>query len=158
LLIIILSGVFVGFCFDFYRIVRWQMGWNKFWTLLGDLLFSFIALFVIYYFAQKANFLELRFYLFGGSLLGLILYLRFLSPASKQLFGVLLSIVNGLKNVILRIWRTFFKGAVYLLTTLMRIPYAILCWFALLIFRLGEALGKESMTNVKRRLPKYPRR
>lgn len=154
---IILSGVFVGFCFDFYRIVRWQVKLNKVLTGLGDLLFSFIALFLIYYFAQKANYLELRFYLFGGSLLGLILYLRFLSPGTKRLFSIFLGLLNKIKNIMLRMSRMIYKSVAFLLTLLMRVPYGILSWFALLLFRLTQSLGKESVLRIKRKMPKDPR-
>lgn len=156
-LMIILSGVFIGFCFDFYRIMRHQLRLNKVLTFMGDLLFSFLALFLIFYFAQRANFLELRFYVFGGSLLGLIIYLRFFSTGTKHLFAILLNLISKIKNSILGLLRMIYKGVAFILTSLMRIPYGILRWFALLLFRITQALGKESLFSVKRKIPRKPR-
>lgn len=157
MIILLLSGVFVGFCFDFYRIIRWHFGINKILTFIGDLLFSLIALLVVFHFAQKANYLELRFYLFGGTLIGLLLYLRLFSPASKRLFKGLLRFLTGFKNLVIGIIATFFKGIIRVLTTLMSIPYGILRWFSILLFRFGEAIGKESVTKVKGKITKTPR-
>ncbi|RNC28694.1 MAG: hypothetical protein AWM53_01354 [Candidatus Dichloromethanomonas elyunquensis] len=158
MLIIIFSGVFVGLCFDCYRIARWRVGLNKILTFMADLFFSFAALLVIFVFAQKANFLELRFYLFGGCLAGLVLYLRFLSSSSKRLFNVIFDIISGIKNLIVKMILRVYFGIKEFLTMLMSIPYGILCWFSMLIFRMAEALGRESVTKVKGRISKTPRR
>jgi spore cortex biosynthesis protein YabQ len=147
----------VGLGFDFYRIVRWQLGLNKVFTLLGDLLFSLAALLVIFFFAQKANYLEFRFYLFGATLLGLILYLRLFSPVFKKLFSRILKLIGLLGNLISKVIKGFFAGIARMLVALMSIPYGILCWFSLLLYRLLEALGRESVTKVKGRLTKTPR-
>lgn len=157
LLIIIFSGVFVGFCFDFYRIVRWRMGFSKVLTFIGDLFFSIISLLVIYYCAQMANYLELRFYLFLGSLVGLLFYLRFLSKSSKRLFDMILRTVLYIKAIVIKLIMNTFKTTIEVLTILMSVPYGILNWFALLLFRFGEALGKESVTKVRGRITKTPR-
>jgi spore cortex biosynthesis protein YabQ len=148
----------VGLCFDFYRLVRWRLRLSKVLTFITDLLFSFASLLVIFYFAQKANFLELRFYLFGGCFLGLILYLRFISPASQSVFNIILSLIAGFKKIVYRGIRSFFHACFTILALFMSIPYGILRWFSLLIFRVGEALGKESATKVKTRITKFPRR
>jgi hypothetical protein len=124
---------------------------------MGDLLFSFIALLLIYYFAQKANYLELRFYLFGGALLGLLIYLRFFSLVSQRIFRIILKLLISYKNLVIGLITMVLKGIVRILTLLMSIPYGLLRWFSLLLFRMGEALGKESMTKVKARITKTPR-
>jgi len=156
-LMIILSGVFVGFCFDIYRIARWRLRFNKVLTFIGDLLFSFIALLLIYYCAQKANYLEFRFYLYGASLLGLLLYLKFFSKSSKRMFNILFSIFFFLKNLVVSIIAKIFYSIAFILTQMMRIPYGLLRWFAMLLYRIGEALGRESVTKVKGRISKTPR-
>jgi len=133
------------------------MGLNKVLTFIGDVLFSLFALFVIFYFAQKANYLELRFYLFAGALLGLIIYLHFFSNTSKKLFKELLKIIICTKNLIVGTIIMFFQGVAHSLILMMRIPYGVLKWFSMLIFRIGEALGKESVTIVKGRMTKHPK-
>ncbi len=133
------------------------MGFNKVLTFMGDLFFSIIALLVIYYFAQMANYLELRFYMFLGSLLGLLFYLRFQSNSSKRLFDFILRTVLYFKTILVILIMNTVKAIIRILTLFMSIPYGLLNWFALLLFRFGQALGKESVTKVKGRITKTPR-
>lgn len=147
----------VGFCFDIYRIARWRLRFNKVLTFIGDLLFALIALLLIYYCAQKANYLELRFYLYGASLLGLLLYLKFFSPSTKRVFNILFNIFFFLRNFFVGIIVRIFYSLAFILTQIMRIPYGILRWLAMLLFRIGEALSRESVTKVKARISKTPR-
>lgn len=147
----------MGVCFDFYRILRWRIGLNRFLTFLGDLLFSLLALFIIFAFAQKANYLELRFYLFGGSLLGLLLYLKFVSKITKTIINGIISFIVGTRNFILGMIAAFCRSSIDFLTLLMSIPYGLLRWLSILLYRIGEAFGKESITKIKNRIPKTPR-
>lgn len=140
LFVIFLSGMAVGLIFDFYRIVRWRIGLNKVLTFIGDILFSIAALTVIFLFAQKANYLEMRFYIFGGSLMGLLVYLKVFSRPFKNLFLRFTQLLISLEQ-------SFFNGvkSLYLLTKnvlvyLMSFPYGLLRWFALLLYRILEAL------------------
>ncbi|NLP43041.1 MAG: spore cortex biosynthesis protein YabQ [Peptococcaceae bacterium] len=152
-----LSGVAVGIFFDFYRIVRWQLGLNKFLTFIGDIFFSCAAVLIIYYFAQKANYLELRFYLFLGSLLGLLLYLRILSSPVKKLIIYLIRGLVTLKNLLKRALIFVFSGIARLLTLFMSVPYGLLRWFSLLLFRILEALWREIKAGLKIKIPKRPK-
>jgi len=155
--VLVLSGACVGLFFDFYRIVRWRFGFNKVLTFIGDLFFSLAALLVIFYFAQKANYLEWRFYLFGGVLLGLVLYLRILSPFCKKLFSQALKLSGQLIRFIRKVIKGFFLGVYRILAALMSIPYGLLCWFSMLVYRFSEAMGRETVTKVKSRITKRPR-
>ena len=137
--------------------LRWRIGLSRISTLIGDLFFSIISVFVIFYFAQKANYLELRFYLFGGSLLGLLVYISYISKYVKRLINMILNIVSYLANRIYSLLRSLFGGAGSLLSYLMGFPYAILRWLGLLLFRMGEAIGKEAYSRAKVRIGRYPR-
>jgi len=147
----------IGLCFDFYRITRWKVGFNKFFTFIGDLFFSLIALLIIYYLAQKANFLEWRFYLFAGSLLGLIIYLCFFSRFFKKLFKNIYNLIFKLFNLIGKMFYMTGKGIALFLTALMSIPYQILRWFGLLLFRIGEQLSRETILKVKGIITRNPK-
>jgi len=152
-----LSGMVIGVFFDLYRIVRWQLGLNRFLTFIGDILFSCGAALIIFYFAQKANYLEFRFYLFLGPLLGLLLYLRILSLPVKKLFIYFLKGLAALKNLLKRIVTLFYTAIARLLTMFMSVPYGLLRWFALLLFRFLEALWQELKTGLKLKLSKRPK-
>lgn len=152
-----LSGAFAGLCFDFYRIVRYRLGLNKVLTFIGDLFFSLAALIIIYIFAQKANFLELRFYLFAASLLGLLIYLRICSRAIKKIYIVLLDIIEKIKDLFIQVIIFIYRGICVFIASLMRVPYGLLRWLGLLLFRMGEAVGRESAVKIKKRGTKLPR-
>jgi len=136
-------------CFDLYRILRRRMGLNRILTLLGDLFFSLVSAAVIIFYAYKANYLEFRFYLFGGSLLGLLLYLRYLSPIIKKIYGMILNIISGVFSFIRKIINSVFGIIIDFVTYLMSYPYRLLRWFALLVFRLGQALGRDLLLKLK---------
>lgn len=147
----------MGICFDFYRILRWRMSLNRVSTLLGDLFFSVISVVVIFYFAQKANYLEFRFYLFGGSLLGLLLYLRFISKYVKWFFNKVLNIIGKMIIFSANMVVLLFKSIANLLTYLMSFPYRVLRWLALLLFRMLEAVAGNTLFKVKLKISKRPK-
>lgn len=137
-------------CFDLYRILRRRIGFGRILTFLSDLSFSLVSAAIIFYCAHKANYLEFRFYLFGGSLLGLLIYLRFFSPIIKRVYIKVINIITRIFSFIRKIINSFFGIIVYLLTYLMSYPYRLLRWFALLVFRLGQALTYDTMLKIKR--------
>jgi len=157
LLKIVLSGILVGFCFDFYRIIRWKTGLKRILTLIGDLFFSLVALLIIYYFAQKANFLEWRFYLFAGCLLGLVIYLLLLSSIVKKIYKIIFDVIGGLYNFIAKILSALWRGFIGIISAIMSVPYSILRWIGLLFFRMGEAAGRESADKVRKKIFKNPK-
>lgn len=154
---LIVSGMVVGFCFDFYRMVRWRLGLNKVLTFMGDLLFSLSALLIVFVFAQKANYLEFRFYLFLGSLVGLLLYLQLLSCVVKKVIDAVLIMITELLKFLLGLIAAFFNSSFASLTALMSIPYGLLRWVSMLFYRFGEALGRESAGWVKTKIPRSPK-
>ncbi len=144
---VVLAGMLVGLIFDFYRIFRKQMRWGKFLTGMGDFLFSFTALGILIYFFLKANALDLRFYIFWGSLLGLALYLVVLSPWIVRILLRLFYILSWLWGRILQILKIPQK----LLHWFMEFPYGLLRWLSMLAYRMGEAIwGLRFKQKVKR--------
>ena len=153
---IICSGIFVGLIFDFYRIVRWRIGLSRMLTLIGDLFFSVMAVMVVFYFAQKANYLELRFYLFAGSFLGLMLYLRLISKYFKRILTAIIDIIANSFNTLVFAITTFFKSIIAIIAYIMSFPYGMLRWLGLLLFRMGEAVSKDTYTRVRTRTRRPP--
>lgn len=124
------------------------MRWGKFATSTGDLLFSVVALVLLFRFFLRANALDLRFYILWGSVLGLFVYTRVLSKASLWLFSKLYRLIENLVWVILEGLKIPVKG----LILLMRLPYAVLRWFSLLVFRFVETLLVEPVGRIKKRV------
>lgn len=124
----------VGVVFDFFRTFRRWQGWGPIVTFGGDILFSLVALLILYRLFFRANALAFRFYNVWGSLLGLILYLRVLSRYLTRGYLMVYQMIANLLKLFVRGIMIPFRG----LVLLMRPPYAILRWFSLLSYRIGE--------------------
>ncbi len=147
---IILGGIVVGMFFDSYRIIRWKLRIGKIATFFCDIVFSFLASLIVIKFAFEANNLEIRFYLFLAILIGLLIYFSLFSVYIKKIvnFFVLLiyKIYKQFKNMVL----LFFGVAKRLLVGMMWLPYSVLRWFALLLFRILEATLYRTWHRTKR--------
>jgi len=137
----------VGLVFDFYRSFRSWQGWGQALTFVGDVLFSLVALFILFRFFERANALAFRFYIIWGSLLGLVLYLKVLSRFSVRCFFRFYRIVMYLADLIHKGIKIPIRG----LVLIMRPPYAILHWFSLLLYRISELILVEPISRIKRR-------
>lgn len=145
---VILAGATVGVGFDFYRSFRSWLGWGRVVTFIGDLVFSVVALTILFWFFERANALAFRSYNVWGSLLGLVLYLRLLSRFSVRCFFGIYRIISYLVELLLRGIKIPIRG----LILVMRPPYALLCWFSLLSYRIGGVILFEPIANIKRRV------
>jgi len=145
---VIVAGVAVGLVFDFYRSFRSWLGWGQVLTFIGDVLFSLVALFILFRFFERANALTFRFYIIWGSLLGLVLYLRLLSRFFVRFYFGLYRVINYLGGLIHRGIKIPIRG----LVLIMRPPYAILKWLSLLLYRIAEVFLFEPIMRIKKRL------
>lgn len=145
---VIVAGAVVGLVFDFYRSFRRWQGWGQVLTFIGDVLFSLVALFILFRFFERANALAFRFYIIWGSLLGLVLYLRLLSRFSVRFYFGFYRVINYLVGLIHRGIKIPIRG----LVLIMRPPYAILKWFSMLLYRIGELFLLELVMHIKKRL------
>lgn len=145
---VIVAGAAVGLVFDFYRSFRRWQGWGQFLTFIGDVLFSLVALFILFRFFEKANALAFRYYIILGSLLGLILYLRLLSRFSVRFYFRFYWSINYLTELIQRGIKIPIRG----LVLIMRPPYAILRWLSMLLYRIAELLLLEPIMRIIKRL------
>lgn len=145
---VVIAGVAVGFLFDFYRSLRKWLGWGKFATTAGDILFSLASLYLLFRFFLKANALDFRFYILWGSVLGLFIYLRLFSKLSLRLFFSIYRLIENIIRLIVEGVKIPIKG----LILLMRPPYAVLRWFSLLVFRIAEVFIAEPIIRIKKSL------
>ena len=126
----------IGLSFDVYRSIRHWFGWGPILTFGGDIIFSLGALFLFLYFLEKANGLAFRFYVFWGSLLGLLFYLRLFSRTVTRLLLKSFDLVLAILRFDLHLLEFPYRG----LRLLMRPFYAVLRWASMLMFRLSEAV------------------
>ena len=141
----------MGLVFDFYRSFRRWQGWGQVLTFVGDVLFSLVALFILFRFFERANALAFRFYIIWGSLLGLVLYLRILSRFFVRFYFGFYQVVSYLAGLIHRGLRIPIRGIVLM----MRPPYAILKWFSMLLYRISELFLLELTMGIKKRLKRW---
>ena len=75
----LLSGIITGVFFDIYRLIRGFENPNKFLTVIQDLLFWTLTAIVVFIFLMYTNEGYLNFYVYVCLIVGVYLYLKFLS-------------------------------------------------------------------------------
>ena len=131
-----LAGSAVGFFFDVYRSFRRWNKWGSLMTFVGDICFSLAALVLLFCFFDKANELSFRFYMLWGSLLGLFIYLHFISIFVQEILFKFFKLIHSVIFGLVYLLRLPYRG----LILLMRPLYAILRWAGLLLYRMSEGL------------------
>ena len=112
--ITILTGIFLGVLFDFYRVLRGKCKPKALMTWCTDLLYWLLATAVVFIALVFSNWGELRFYVFIGILSGLGLYYNWLSLYAMRLFSnVIRLIITGFSLIKKVIIGVFFKPGVY---------------------------------------------
>lgn len=96
-LIFIVNGFLIGLLFDFFRILRKTFKTNDLMTYIEDILFWILTGCIILYSIFIFNNGEIRLFLFLGILLGILLYMLFLS---SHIIKVNVTIINFLKKII----------------------------------------------------------
>ena len=104
--IFIVLGMIIAFVFDVFRILRKAFKTNNIITYIEDILFWIISGFLIIVSIFTFNNGEIRFYLFIGILLGILIYILLLT---KLINTVLLNLLKPIKKVIQIILSIFKK-------------------------------------------------
>lgn len=138
----------MGMVFDFYRTFRRWQGWGRAVTFIGDLVFSLVALTMLFWFFERANALAFRFYVMWGSLLGLVVYLKLLSRFLVRFYFRIFRTITYLATLIHKGIKIPIRG----LVLIMRPPYIMLRWLSLLLYRIGEVTLFETIMSMKRRV------
>ena len=110
-LIFTINGIIIGLLFDFFRILRKSFKTKDFVTYIEDILFWILAGFTILYSIFTFNNGEIRLFLFLGIILGIILYMLFLS---NYVIKINVSIINCIKNIVIKIFRIIIKPFEYI--------------------------------------------
>ena len=101
----IAAGLSLGLFFDLYRLWRRATRPQKVVTAISDMLFWVIATPLTYFYLLVGNWAELRFYVFLGLLLGLLLYFGAFSVVVLNLLSTLYYFVAAaIGGIIQGIW------------------------------------------------------
>ncbi|MDR3589721.1 MAG: spore cortex biosynthesis protein YabQ [Negativicutes bacterium] len=119
--ITVVTGMFLGGLFDFYRIMRGLFKPRRVFTSLADLLYWLLATVIVFVALLLGNWGEIRFYVFCGLLVGLLLYFRFFSrQVIRLLVGVIRLAAKAFRAVKVIVDHTLFRPAVFLLRLVLR--------------------------------------
>lgn len=100
-LIFIVNGILIGILFDFFRILRKSFKTNDFFTYLEDIIFWIITGIILLYSIFTFNNGEIRFFMFIGVLVGIILYIL---SISSFIIKINVTILTFFKNIIIKIF------------------------------------------------------
>lgn len=97
-LVFSLTGVIIGFLFDFFRILRRSFKTPNIITYIEDILFWVLTGLLILYNIWYFNDGEIRIFMFLGIIIGILLYISTLSNFIVRLFSkILITIIKVLK-------------------------------------------------------------
>lgn len=104
-LIFIINGLIIGFLFDLFRILRLSFKTKDFITYIEDIVFWILTGFIVLYSIFVFNNGEIRFFIFLGIALGVLLYMTIFSSSIikssvfvinifKKVFGKIFKIIS----------------------------------------------------------------
>lgn len=96
----VINGLLIGILFDVFRILRKSFKTTDFITYIEDIIFWILTGILILYFIFIYNNGEIRFYIFLGIAIGILLYVLTISTYIVK-FGT--KIITSAKNVILKL-------------------------------------------------------
>lgn len=99
-LIFIVNGLIIGFLFDFFRILRKSFKTRDFITYLEDIAFWILTGFIVLYSIFVFNNGEIRFFIFLGIALGVVLYMTIFS---NSIIKVSVFVIQFIKNIVKKI-------------------------------------------------------
>ena len=102
-LVFSLTGIIIGFLFDFFRILRKSFKTTDLITCIEDVIFWILTGILILYNIWYFNNGEIRLFIILGIILGVIIYLLTLSNIVVKVFTF---IVNFFKKIIIQIFKT----------------------------------------------------
>ncbi len=94
--IFLINGLLIGLLFDFFRILRKAIKTADFITYIEDALFWVLTGLIILYSIFTYNNGEIRLFMFLAIILGILVYLTFIS---KIILSISLGIINVVKKI-----------------------------------------------------------
>ena len=113
LAIFLLTGMIIGFIFDFFRILRRSFKTSDIVTYIQDFLFWICTGAILLFSIFKFNNGELRGYIFIGTALGVIVYMIFFSKILINIFTKLLLMLKKIVSYPFKLIYSFIKKYIY---------------------------------------------
>lgn len=96
-LVFVINGLIIGFIFDVFRILRISFKTKDFVTYIEDIMFWIISGLIVLYSIFVFNNGEIRFFIFLGIVIGIILYITLFS---SYIIKINVQIIKFLKSII----------------------------------------------------------
>lgn len=109
-LIFVLNGLLIGFLFDIFRILRISFKTKDFVTYIEDILFWIITGAIVLYSIFIFNNGEIRFFIFLGIIIGVILYITWFSTYIVKGSVEIINFIKKIFGFIFKILKTPFIG------------------------------------------------
>lgn len=145
-LIFIVNGILIGLLFDFFRILRKSFKTSDIVTYVEDILFWILTGFIILYSIFVFNNGEIRLFLFLGIILGIILYLLFVS---SYVIKINVFIIKFIKKVIYSISKIMLKPIKLFLKLIKRIFFKPISFFIINFRKFSTNSIKKIHNNFK---------
>lgn len=104
-MIFVINGVLIGFLFDVFRILRKSFKTKDIITYIEDISFWILTGLLTLYFIFYYNNGEIRFYIFLGIILGILIYIL---TISKYIIKFSVTVINFIKNIINKVIQVIF--------------------------------------------------
>lgn len=101
-LVFSLTGILIGFLFDFFRILRKSFRTTDLITCIEDMIFWILSGILILYNIWYFNNGEIRLFIILGIIMGIIIYFLTLSNIILKIFYV---IINFIKKVVIQLFK-----------------------------------------------------
>lgn len=137
------GGAAIFFVYDLFRLLRKKSGYLALFTHIQDVVFWLVAFSIMFFVVFFVNNGTVRFYEILGAALGALLY-------GFALSGWVLKLLDGLIDVLSKIFRIFLKILLTPLYFAYNILYRCICLLLRPIMRFGRFALVRLTENVKR--------
>lgn len=123
----VINGILIGFLFDIFRILRKSFKTKDIITYIEDISFWILTGLLTLYFIFYYNNGEIRFYIFLGIILGILIYIL---TISKYIIKFSVTVINFIKDIISKVIQIIFyplKIIINFLKKLLFRPISFIC-------------------------------
>lgn len=144
--VFIINGIIIGLLFDFFRILRKTFKTKDIITYIEDFLFWILTGITLLYSIFTFNNGEIRLFMLLGVLLGVIIYMIFIS---SYIIKINVVIINFIKNIISKILKFLIIPFKFLYNLLRKTFIKPISFFTINIRKFSTNLFKNININLK---------
>ena len=145
-LIFVINGLLIGFIFDVFRILRISFKTKDFVTYIQDIIFWLITGTIVLYSIFVFNNGEIRFYMFLGIGIGVILYIILFS---KYIIKFTVQLIKILKNTIHKFLNIIFIPITFIKKLLKKIFFKPISFITINLEKFSTKILKNFSNKIK---------